>query len=179
LPVSSSAACETLVLQLPVPWRAACDPSPSASLCERLNRREPLALGTREQNHFRVTTQPQVRVFPSRDSVRTEKREGRCLRSPCRSRPCTRNQQLGFWGASTRLPKHLLPDDMTREAGQGSGSSERMGGYDQFISLLFYVLQIIYVSYIHLCCFIYSNDFILSVLSYYNMLYLFVLILQS
>jgi hypothetical protein len=68
---------------------------------------------------------------------------------------------------------------MTREARQGSGSSERMGGYDQFISLLFYVLQIIYVSYIHLCCFICSNDFILSVLSYYNMLYLFVLILQS
>jgi hypothetical protein len=28
-------------------------------------------------------------------------------------------------------PKHLLlPSDMTREAGQGSGSSERMGGYD-------------------------------------------------
>jgi hypothetical protein len=67
---------------------------------------------------------------------------------------------------------------MTREAGQGSGSSERIGGYDQFISLLFYVLQIIYVSYIHLCCFICSNDFIISVLSYYNMLYLFVLILQ-
>jgi hypothetical protein len=54
-----------------------------------------------------------------------------------------------------------------------------MGGYDQFISLLFCVLQIIYVSYIHLCCFICSNNFILSVLSYYNMLYLFVLILQS
>jgi hypothetical protein len=54
-----------------------------------------------------------------------------------------------------------------------------MGGYDQFISLLFYVLQIIYVSYIHLCCFICSNDFISSVLSYYNMLYLSVLILQS
>jgi hypothetical protein len=68
---------------------------------------------------------------------------------------------------------------MTREDGQGSGSSERMGGYNQFICLLFYVLQIIYVSYIHLCCFICSNDFILSVLSYYNMLYLFVLILQS
>jgi hypothetical protein len=68
---------------------------------------------------------------------------------------------------------------MTSEAGQGSGSSEHMGGYDQFISLLFCVMQIIYVSYIHLCCFIYSNDFILSVLSYYNMLYLFVLILQS
>jgi hypothetical protein len=54
-----------------------------------------------------------------------------------------------------------------------------MGGYDHFISLLFYVLQIIYVSYIHLCCFICSNDFILFVLSYYNMLYLSVLILQS
>jgi hypothetical protein len=54
-----------------------------------------------------------------------------------------------------------------------------MGGYDQFISLLFCVLQIIYVSYIHLCCFICSNNFILSVLSYYNMLYMFVLILQS
>jgi hypothetical protein len=50
---------------------------------------------------------------------------------------------------------------MTREAGQGSGSSERMGGYDQFNFLL---------------C---SNDFISSVLSYYNMLYLSVLILQS
>jgi hypothetical protein len=46
-------------------------------------------------------------------------------------------------------------------------------------SLSFYVLQIIYVSYIHLFYFICSNDFILSVLSYYNMLYLFVLILQS
>jgi hypothetical protein len=120
-----------------------------------------------------------VRVFPSRDSARTEQREGRCLRSPCRSRPCTGDRQLGFWGASTRLPKkHLFPGDMTREAGQGSGSSERMGGYDQFISLLFYVLQIISVSYIYLCCFICSNDFISSVLSYYNMLYLSVLILQ-
>jgi hypothetical protein len=54
-----------------------------------------------------------------------------------------------------------------------------MGGYDQFISLLFYVLQIIYVSYIHLCCFICTHEFISSVLSYYNMLHLFVLILQS
>jgi hypothetical protein len=68
---------------------------------------------------------------------------------------------------------------MTREAGQGSGSSERMRGYDQFMSLLFCVLQIIYVSYIHLCCFICSNDFISSVLSFYNMSYLFVLILES
>jgi hypothetical protein len=68
---------------------------------------------------------------------------------------------------------------MTREAGQGSGSSERMRGYDQFISLLFSVLQIIYVSYIHLCCFIYTHEFISTVLSYYNKLHLLVLILQS
>jgi hypothetical protein len=54
-----------------------------------------------------------------------------------------------------------------------------MGGYDQFIYLLFCVLEIIYVSYIHLCCFICRNNFILSVLSYYNMIDLSVLILQS
>jgi hypothetical protein len=76
---------------------------------------------------------------------------------------------------------------MTSEVGQGSRSSERMGGYDQFISLLFYILQIIYV---HTCCFIYSHKLIQSVLSYYimtclmpdhtsNMINLFVLILQS
>jgi hypothetical protein len=65
-----------------------------------------------------------------------------------------------------------------------------MGGYDQFSSLLFYVLQIIYGSYIHLCCFVCSHRIIQTVLLYYimtclmsvhasNMLYLFVLILQS
>jgi hypothetical protein len=54
-----------------------------------------------------------------------------------------------------------------------------MGGYDQFISLLFCVLQIIYVSYIHLCRFIYTHEFISFVMSYYNMLHLLVLILQS
>ena len=68
--------------------------------------------------------------------------------------------------------------DMTKEVGQGSGS-ERMGGYDQFISLLFCILQIIYVLYMHLYCFIYSKEFISSVLLPYNVLYLFVLILQS
>jgi hypothetical protein len=62
---------------------------------------------------------------------------------------------------------------------QGSGSSERMGGYDQFSFLLFYILQFIYVSYVHLCCFVCSHRIISSVLSYYNMLYLLVLILQS
>jgi hypothetical protein len=62
-----------------------------------------------------------------------------------------------------------------------------MGMYDQFISLLFFILQIIYV---HSCCFIYSHKFIQSDLSYYimtclmpdhtsNMIKLFVLILQS
>jgi hypothetical protein len=54
-----------------------------------------------------------------------------------------------------------------------------MGGYDQFISLLFCILQIIYVLYMHLYCFIYSKEFISSVLLPYNVLYLFVLILQS
>jgi hypothetical protein len=67
-----------------------------------------------------------------------------------------------FIAGSWRL--HL--DRMTREVGQGSGSSERMRGYDQFSSLQFYILHIIYV----VCRF---------VLSYYNMLYLSVLILQS
>jgi hypothetical protein len=86
------------------------------------------------------------------------------------------------------LPGLFIPYDMTREVGQGSGSSKRMGGYDQFSSLLFYVLQFIYV--VHLYCFIYSHEFIQYVLSYHimtclmfvhasNMLYLFVLILQS
>ena len=79
---------------------------------------------------------------------------------------------------------------MTREAGQGSSSSKRMGGYDRFISLLFYVLQIIYVSHVHVYCFVCNHEFISSILSYYimtclisiyasNMLYLFVLIFQS
>jgi hypothetical protein len=69
--------------------------------------------------------------------------------------------------------------NMTKEAGQGSGSSERIGGYDRFIYLLFCVLDIIYVSYIHLCCFICRNDFILFVPSYCNMIDLSILILQS
>jgi hypothetical protein len=79
---------------------------------------------------------------------------------------------------------------MTREVRQGSGSSERMGGYDHYSSLPFYVLQILYVSYVHLYCFVYSHEFIQSVLSYHIMIflmpvhasnipYMFVLILQS
>jgi hypothetical protein len=42
---------------------------------------------------------------------------------------------------------------MTKEVGQGSRSSERMGGYDRFISLLFYVFLIMLVSVIYPCCF--------------------------
>jgi hypothetical protein len=61
--------------------------------------------------------------------------------------------------------KHiLLPGGMTREVGQGSGSSERMGGYDCFISLLFYVLQIIYVSYVHVYYFVCNHEIISSIL---------------
>jgi hypothetical protein len=79
---------------------------------------------------------------------------------------------------------------MTREVGQGPGSSERMGGYDRFSSLPFYVLHIIYVLYVHLCCFVCSHEFIQTILTYHimtfrmpvhaiNIPYLFVLILQS
>jgi hypothetical protein len=120
-----------------------------------------------------------VWLFPPRSSARTETQDGRCLRSPCRSRPCKGIDNYVFGERLRDCPKHLLPGDMTREDGQRSRSLERMKGYDQFIFLLFYVLQIIYVSYIHLCCFIFSNDFISSFLSYYNMLYMSVLILQS
>jgi hypothetical protein len=47
-----------------------------------------------------------------------------------------------------------------------------MGGYDQFSSLLFYVLQIIYVSYVHLCCFVCSHRIIQTILSYHIMIFL-------
>jgi hypothetical protein len=90
--------------------------------------------------------------------------------------------------SSSLVPGVFISYDMTSEVGQGSRSSERMRGYDQFSFLLFYVLQIIYV--VHLNCFIYNHEFISYVLSYdimtclmyvhaSNMLYLFVLILQS
>jgi hypothetical protein len=49
----------------------------------------PLSLGTRENPLSEPQSSRRVRVFPSRDSARTEKREGRCLRSLCRLRPCT------------------------------------------------------------------------------------------
>jgi hypothetical protein len=67
--------------------------------------------------------------------------------------------------SSSLVPGVFISYRMTREVGQGSESSERMGGYDQFSSLLFYILHIIYVVVRS------------SILSYYNMLYLSVLIL--
>jgi hypothetical protein len=91
--VSWSAACETLLLQLlfhnkdkrrrtPIVWYE------SRTISESLSSRK-------------------WWVFPSRNFARIEEREGRCLRIPCRSRPCTGDRQLSFWGASTWLPKHL------------------------------------------------------------------------
>jgi hypothetical protein len=92
-------------------------------------------------------------------------------------RDLARGSAIRFLGSVYATAQNIF--NMTKEAGQGSGSSERIGGYDQFIYLLFCVLEIIYVSYIHLCCFIFTNDFILSVMSYYNVIDLSVLILQS
>jgi hypothetical protein len=91
-------------------------------------------------------------------------------------RDLARGSAIRFLGSVYATAQNIY--DMTKEVGQGSGS-ERMGGYDQFISLLFCILQIIYVLYMHLYCFIYSKEFISSVLLPYNVLYLFVLILQS
>jgi hypothetical protein len=79
---------------------------------------------------------------------------------------------------------------MTREVGQESRSLECMEGYDRFISLSFYVFQIVYVSSVHRYCFVCSHEFISSVLSYRIMTclmsvyasymsYLFVLVIQS
>ena len=59
----------------------------------------------KRENTFRKHSSVARWLSSSRNSAHTEKREGRCLRSPCRSGPCTGDQQLGFWGASTRLPE--------------------------------------------------------------------------
>ena len=40
-----------------------------------------------------------------------------------------------------------------------------MGGYDQFIFLLFFVFQILYVSVLHPCCFVSRHEFVSYVLS--------------
>jgi hypothetical protein len=118
-----------------------------------------------------------VRVFPSRDSARTRGARGHVPPKPVPFETLHGGSVIRFLGSVYATAQNIF--NMTKEAGQGSGSSERIGGYDQFIYLLFCVLEIIYVSYIHICCFIFPNDFILSVLSYYNMIDLSVLILQS
>jgi hypothetical protein len=62
--------------------------------------------------------------------------------------------------------------DMTKEVGPGSGSSERMGGYDRFISLLFYAFLIMFVSVIYPCCFKHCYEFVSYIQSYRFSLYL-------
>jgi hypothetical protein len=47
-----------------------------------------------------------------------------------------------------------------------------MRGYDQFSYLPFYVLQILYVSYVYLYCFVCSHEIIQTVLSYRIMTFL-------
>jgi hypothetical protein len=190
LPVSSSAACETLVLQLPASWRAACDPSPSASLCERLSRGEPLSLGTREQNLQNHSPAASVGVSISQLCAHREAR-GQVSPKPLPFETLHGGSAIRFLGSVYATAQNifffLTTGDMTIEAGQGSGSSERMAGYDQYSSLLFYVLQILYV--VHIYCFVCSHRFIQTVLSYHIMIflmsvhtiripYMFVLILQ-
>ncbi len=115
-----------------------------------------------------------MRLFPSRDCAHREAR-GQVPPKPVPFETLHGESAIRFLGSVYATAQNI--SNMTKEAGQGSGSSERIGGYDQFIYLLFCVLEIIYVSYIHLCCFICRNNFILSVLSYYNMIDLSVLIL--
>ena len=105
-----------------------------------------------------------------------EVREGRCLRSPCRSRPCTRDRQLGFWERLCDCPTPLLlfifflevswccrsPSSSSRwlvrrlrlrlyltaiEEGQGSGNlNAEVSGYDLFVFPQFYVALFLFVS---------------------------------
>jgi hypothetical protein len=109
-------------------------------------------------------------------------------------------RQLGFWGASTRLPTPPPPIDiffffpvnccgsllrhagrstavvftlflnMTLETRQGSGSS----GYEPFIFSLFYVVQSVFVSIVSSCCFIYCHEYVS-----YGLLFCFVSLLRS
>jgi hypothetical protein len=110
-------------------------------------------------------------------TLRTQRSERAGASEAGAVRDLARGSAIRFLGSVYATAQNIF--NMTKEAGQGSGSSERIGGYDRFIYLLFCVLYIIYVSYIHLCCFICRNDFILSVLSFCNMIDLSVLILQS
>jgi hypothetical protein len=54
-------------------------------------------MSLRDTRENRITFSAATEESLSRNSAGTEEREGRCLRNPCRSRPCTRDWQLGFW----------------------------------------------------------------------------------
>jgi hypothetical protein len=82
-------------------WRA--DPSPSASLCERLNRGEPLALGTREQNLQNHSPAASESIPISWLCAHREER-GQMPPKPLPFETLHGDRQLSFWGASTRLP---------------------------------------------------------------------------
>jgi hypothetical protein len=139
------------------------DLSPSASLCERLNRGAPLSLGTREKTLPESQSSRRVRVFPSRDSARTEKREGRCHRNPCRSRPCTGDRQLGFWGASTRLPK-TSPTCQKKLA----KDLDHQSAWEGMISLFTYCFAFWSLYMFHI--FIYAASYVGMILSYLSCL---------
>jgi hypothetical protein len=70
---------------------------------------------------------------------------------------------------STRLPKTYSSWRHDKRSWTRIRILRAHGGYDQFTSLLFYVLQIIYV---HLCCFVCSHRIIQTVLSYHIMIFL-------
>jgi len=73
------------------------------------------------------------------------------------------------------------------EVGQGSGSSERMGGYGLFIFLLYFIFQIVHIIVVHPCCFRFCSEYVSYVFYLYPMfvsairymLYLLVSLVQS
>jgi hypothetical protein len=122
--------------------------SPSASLCERINRGAPLSLGTREHTTFRITVQPSSEGISISWLCAHREARGQVPPKPVPFETLHGGSAIRFLGSVYATAQNI--SNMTKEADQGSGLSERMGGYDQFIYLLFCVLEIIYVSYIHL-----------------------------
>jgi hypothetical protein len=110
-----------------------------------------------------------MKVSPSSQSTCMEKGEGRCLWSPCRLRPCMRDRQLGFWGASTWLPKSppfvvffleffiFFPSSSPMTwRGRLDKDRDPRSAWEGVISsspCLFYVFQIILVLVVYPCCF--------------------------
>jgi hypothetical protein len=60
----------------------------------------------------------------------------------------------------------IISYDMTLETGQGSRSSERLGGYELFIFSLFYTFQNLYVSVVPACCFVCCHEYVSYILIY-------------